>query len=189
MIASLYKRFRYLLHHTKRQLLYGNVLRQAKHRSFDFVEQHNLKHVLVLCYGNIYRSPFVDQLLQKYTAQNDDAVKSAGFYYKSGRPSPDSHIVMSRQFDIDLSQHKSTVISDALIDWADVIVIMDLPNWIKLKSLAPNALSKTIWLGAFCEDDNIEIPDPYGKDPDTIHQILTRLNNGATKLANKLFNV
>jgi len=139
--------------------------------------------VLVVCYGNICRSPFAATYLAR-AAGDRLQVRSGGFHRRAGRPSPPRHVAMSRQFGIDLSGHLSAVIDAEDVAWADVIVLMDRHNWQDLQLLgAPS--DRLVWLGAL-DDGPVEIPDPYAMGEPSANQVLQRLQVCSSRLAGRL---
>jgi protein-tyrosine-phosphatase len=131
-----------------------------------------VRRVLVLCYGNIYRSPFVAQALRQAMPGGLD-VRSAGFHAKTGRPSPEAHVRMSQTVGVDLSAHRSSLVSAEDLTWADLIIFMDRHNWARLRDLRAPA-DKLLWLGGLMPGD-VEIPDPYGLAPDAARAVVDRL--------------
>ncbi len=146
------------------------ALRGARAHSREVLRRANIQRVLVLCYGNIYRSPFVAQLLRDTTTCE---VRSAGFHPKEGRASPDTHVSMSAGLGVQLAGHRSARVKAEDIEWADIVVLMDRHNWARLHVMgAPE--SKVVWLGALL-DGAVEIEDPYGLPEEKIREILDRL--------------
>jgi protein-tyrosine-phosphatase len=144
-----------------------------------------VRNILVLCYGNIYRSPLVAQYLRDNLGQEYE-IRSAGFYPKPERPSPESHINMCRNYNIDLINHKSAIITKDLADWADAIIIMDRHNYFELIEFGDEAIRKVVWLGAVLNEKTIEINDPYGKSLDEAEDIVKILLNSSQQLVNYL---
>jgi len=140
------------------------------------------RRVLVLCYGNIYRSPFAAESLR--TAMPELEIRSAGFHSKEGRTSPDAHVRMSAALGVDLLAHRSRRVRAEDIAWADLIVIMDRLNWARLQELQAPA-DKVLWLGSL-KPGEVEIPDPYGLDPATARAVVERLAACSAELAARL---
>ena len=79
--------------------------------------------VLVVCYGNICRSPFAAALLERRLA-GTIRVESAGFL-GLGRPVPPIGLQVAARRGIDLSAHRSQILTAAVAQAADLIVVMD----------------------------------------------------------------
>ncbi len=155
----------------------------ARRESFANLAVRPIRRVLVVCYGNIYRSPFVAAYLQQVCGDGLE-IRSGGFYARPGRTSPARHVTMSRTRGVDLSRHVSVVVTPADLAWADVIVLMDRHNWQALQ-LAGAPVDRLVWLGAM-DDGPIEIPDPYSLDECATREVLGRLETCAARLASRL---
>ncbi len=139
--------------------------------------------VLVICHGNIYRSPFVAELLRASRA-GISQIRSAGFHTKVGRESPARHQAMSLEFGVSLEHHRSSLVSVADLQWADIIVLMDRYNWVRLARLGADP-RKLVWIGALT-DGPVEIPDPYHLDDREARTVLERLKAGSDALTRRV---
>jgi protein-tyrosine-phosphatase len=139
--------------------------------------------LLVICHGNIYRSPLVAARLRELLGP-DRVITQGGFHAKGDRPSPASHVAMSASFGVDLRGHRSRVLAGDDYAGADLIVLMDRRNWVNLKRSGADE-SRFVWLGALAPGD-VEIPDPYGLDPAAAKAIVKRLLDASRELARKL---
>jgi protein-tyrosine-phosphatase len=140
------------------------------------------QRILVVCYGNIYRSAFVAAQLRLLAPAL--TVRSAGFHPTTGRPAPDRHVTMARTHGVELSAHASSLIGPGDREWADIVVMMDRSNWVKLRRMGFEA--KTIvWLGALVPG-SIEIRDPYAMDDESAATLLRRIAKCTERLASAL---
>ena len=185
----MYHLFRRTLSRIKRFVVFHlrdkYILRKAIKQSYFALKDTNIKNVLVMCYGNIYRSPFVEHSLRARLSSSHVEIKSAGFHSNTNRPSPERHIQMATTYNIDLIEHRSSKISPELASWADIIVIMDLNNWLLMRKFDETLLSKVVWLGIFKEDD-VQIYDPYNKTKEEASVIINELDNCSEKLSTLL---
>lgn len=142
------------------------------------------RNILVLCYGNIYRSPLAAACLSRMLSGCDAVqVRSAGFHTREGRPARSEFVQLVRdQVKLDLSEHSSRVVGIADVEWADLIVIMDRHNWHALAKLDTACLEKVVWLGAFLRSGPVEIVDPYGLSQPEVHRIIHQLNTATREL-------
>lgn len=134
---------------------------------------------MVVCYGNIYRSPYAARLLGDRLGSAYE-VRSTGFHRVADRPSPPAHVEMSLQSGVDLRAHRSTIMTVDDIQWADAIVLMDRHNWQALRKLGADP-GKLIWLGAL--DGGAEIADPYGKPEEDARRLMHRVHRCTEALA------
>ncbi len=155
----------------------------AREVSLARVQQGGIKRVLVVCYGNIYRSPFAGTSLRQLLPAEIE-VRSSGFHRVAGRASPERHVTMSRARNIDLSAHRSSRINAEDLQWADIVVLMDRHNWGALDELGADH-SKLVWLGAF-GPGGIEIADPYELDDAHAQRVLDQLEHASRELAARI---
>ena len=142
-----------------------------------------MKRVLVICYGNIYRSPFAGTYLRERLAP-DVEVRTSGFHRTVGRSSPPRHVAMSRERNVDLSAHRSSRVSPEDLQWADIVVLMDRHNWGALDDLGADP-AKLVWLGAFGNGD-LEVADPYELDDAHAQRVLTQMEQACGELASRI---
>lgn len=159
------------------------ALRDALRQTEAVLEGAPIRKLLVLCHGNIFRSPFVATYLRSLL--RDVSIETAGFHPYSGRCSPGSYVERCQTLGIDLSEHCSKVVDREMTTWADAIVIMDVRNWTLLTRLDPAAADKVIWLGIM-DGEGVEIMDPYGRSPEEQEQVVARLKVATEALAAEL---
>src|SRR6185312_12256998 len=80
------------------------------------------RSILAVCYGNICRSPMAAALFGRALAGVD--IASAGFI-GPGRPSPREAVAAAANAGVDLSDHRSRLLTPDLVRWADLVVVMD----------------------------------------------------------------
>ena len=80
---------------------------------------------LVLCHGNVCRSPFAAAVLARAIESTNAPVSiaSAGFIGPN-RPSPPEALASASRFGIDLTPHRSALITPSAISSADLVVVM-----------------------------------------------------------------
>lgn len=125
----------------------------------------SVTRVLVLCKGNICRSPFADRWLHGKLSELNIPIEisSAGLDTTTGKEAYPLAMVVSRDFGIDLRRHRTTMVSKELVMKADVILVMEVAHIHQLLEKFPNVGGKTFLLGHFSEDKPItDIRDPYG---------------------------
>ncbi len=79
--------------------------------------------VLVVCNGNIFRSPFAAAALSRVAGPRAQ-VASAGFL-GPGRPTPRDALAAAAGRGVDLSAHRSQLLTAPLVQWAELILVMD----------------------------------------------------------------
>jgi L-malate glycosyltransferase len=122
--------------------------------------------VLVVCHGNIIRSPFAASLLARSLAGSASvSVASAGLEAERGRPSHPFAVQTAASRGIDLTGHAAAPLSLEAVIRADVIFVMDVPQLVALKRRFPAARRKTFLLACLASDQPLEIADPVDGAP------------------------
>ena len=86
-----------------------------------------LESVLVVCQGNICRSPYAAGALRQALHgefSREIAVRSAGFL-DAGRPAPRAAVTAAAGRGVDLSAHRSQRIDPMGVQRADLVIVMD----------------------------------------------------------------
>ena len=83
-----------------------------------------LKSVLVVCQGNICRSPVAAALLARALPAPGVEIRSAGFIGPN-RPPPAEAVAAASRHGVDLSEHRSRLLTADLVRAADLIIVMD----------------------------------------------------------------
>jgi low molecular weight protein-tyrosine phosphatase len=120
--------------------------------------------LLFVCKGNIGRSPFAAGLARRALGDGVE-VASAGFL-PDGRRSPTDAVAAAAAWGIDLSVHRSRVVSAALVRRSDAIFVFDADNHRRLLSDFPEAAARVHYVGALERDGRLFVEDPWGGGPD-----------------------
>ena len=89
---------------------------------------------------------------------------------------------------IDLSAHRSRLVTPADLEWAQAIVIMDRYNWERVRASGAQVQGKIVWLGAFAAGP-VEIEDPYALSPARGQVIVAQMLAATEGLVRRLFKV
>ena len=117
------------------------------------------KSVLVLCTGNICRSPYAEAVL-KHRAHGI-SVDSAGLSAMVDYEADATGQAVARDRGIDMSEHKAKQVTRSLIGQSDLILVMDDEHLSRLHRKYPDSRGKCFKLGKLKGDKNIV--DPYLK--------------------------
>jgi protein-tyrosine-phosphatase/predicted ATP-grasp superfamily ATP-dependent carboligase len=118
--------------------------------------------VLFVCKGNVCRSPFAE-LLVRPRLSHEKTVTSAGYIQKAGRPAPETAVGAAQQWEVDLSEHCSRILTPELMS-ADAIFVFDYDNYIRVRADYPHAASRVHFVGALHPKGELFIADPWGQD-------------------------
>ncbi|MFM2229120.1 MAG: Low molecular weight protein-tyrosine-phosphatase YfkJ [Bacteroidota bacterium] len=121
--------------------------------------------ILMVCLGNICRSPIAEGLLASKLPKDQFIVDSAGTgNYHVGRQPDHRSIATAQKNGLDISQQKARQFSVADFDTFDYIYVMDNSNYDDVVFLAKNEAQKQkveLILNALFPGDNVDVPDPY----------------------------
>jgi protein-tyrosine-phosphatase/biotin carboxylase len=123
----------------------------------------NSNSVLFVCYGNICRSPFAEAYLRKIAASGIQ-VRSCGYYPVADRVCPAEAVFAGKKYGVDLSDHRSRVINDEMIQQSEVIFIFDEKNFQEITRKYPQIKDKLWFLSQATQESPVAITDPYGHD-------------------------
>ena len=134
--------------------------------------------ILVVCLGNICRSPTGERLLQHYLPQK--IVRSAGLAaVVNGQAHPVSRRIAA-EHQISLDNHRPQQLTAALMDEFDLILVMEEWQRLKAQALNPQAAHK---VELFADK---KIPDPYGHDEEAFRRVFKQMDAAARRWAEEL---
>ena len=134
-----------------------------------------IKSLLVVCAGNICRSPMAEALFRRRLTDRSPldqiTVGSAGtIAYNGNLPCADSVEVMHERFGIDISAHRAQTVQRA--EPADLVLTMDRRTTAEVEALGIDAPVRM--LGDFVGTGE-EVDDPYGRSRKAYRQAADRI--------------
>lgn len=117
------------------------------------------KRILMVCIGNICRSPTAEILLRDRLKGSGVEVRSAGIAaLVGGAIEPTAHKLLAECEQLALD-HKGKQLTSECVAWADLILVMERKHVGAVLAIAPQARGKVFLLGKW--QDDREINDPY----------------------------
>lgn len=113
--------------------------------------------ILVVCVGNICRSPTAEYLLKSLLS--DKEIASAGVGALVGKPADKMAFSVAIEHGVDMSEHKAQQLTSKLCREFDLILVMEQGHINAVTNIAPEARGKTMLLSQWL--DKQDIPDPY----------------------------
>ena len=114
------------------------------------------RNILLLCTGNICRSPMAEGLLRDLLPRHE--IFSAGLCTMEGTPADQLARELMWQSGIDISEHRSRNLASWMMREADLVFTMDSAQKQFVIRRYPVASTKVERLGEPC---GLDIPDPY----------------------------
>jgi len=123
--------------------------------------------VLIVCTGNICRSPMAEAMLRAAVERSglkDVTVSSAGTSAATGEPASEGGYLVGLEKGLDLSSHSARPLTKELVAEADLILGMSEHHVNRAKALG--AGDKAFLLGEYAGKPRheAEVPDPFGGD-------------------------
>lgn len=146
--------------------------------------------VLMVCLGNICRSPLAEGILQSKISKEFCIVDSAGTAnYHVGETPDKRSVATAKKFGIDISQQKCRQFKKSDFDEFDFIYVMDKSNYRNVIALAPNEAAKAkvqLILNESHPNSNLEVPDPYYGGIDGFEEVHKMLDEACNKIILKI---
>jgi protein-tyrosine phosphatase len=137
--------------------------------------------LLVVCEGNICRSPMARALLAARLPQW--RVHSAGLNAVIGAPADETAIALLRERGFDLQPHRGTQITRRMCLESDMVLVMDREQRRRLQELYPETCGRVFRLG---EHADREIPDPYRQPETAFRQALMLIDEGVARWVQRI---
>jgi L-malate glycosyltransferase len=123
------------------------------------------RRILVVCHGNIIRSPFAARLIaQAIGDRRSLSIMSAGLEAEAGRPPHPTAVLTAAPLRVDLSDHTASRVAPETVASADAIFVMDVPQLGVMRRRFPAAREKTFLLTCLAADAALDVHDPVDGD-------------------------
>lgn len=146
--------------------------------------------VLMVCLGNICRSPLAEGILRSKVNADEVIVASAGTSNYHVGNAPDSRsIEIAKQNNIDISYLKGKQFSATDFDDFDHIYVMDNTNYNEVINLARSYEDREkvkLILNEVFPNENVDVPDPYYGGAQGFINVFDMLNEACEAIAKKL---
>lgn len=146
--------------------------------------------ILMVCLGNICRSPLAEGILASKLPKEKFTVDSAGTGSWHIGHSPDSRsIATAKKNKLDISKQKGRQFSINDFDTFDYIYVMDKSNYDDVIALSKTIEQKNkvqIILNELYPNENVDVPDPYFGMPNGFDIVYNMLNEVCDIIAKKL---
>jgi len=149
-----------------------------------------MTRVLMVCLGNICRSPLAEGILKSKTIGDDIFVDSAGTgAYHIGEKPDQRSIAIGQQNGVDITNQKARKFIRNDFEDFDIIYVMDLSNYENVTALAKNEMEKAkvvLILNEVFPNEDLDVPDPYFGGDFGFKNVYNMLDKSCEIIANKL---
>lgn len=147
------------------------------------------KRILMVCLGNICRSPLAEGVLKSKLDSDRFIVDSAGTsnWHAGEKPDPRS-IEVAKNHQIDISKQRARHFTIHDFENFDIIYVMDQDNYKNVLALASNEVDKqkVKQISSFSAQSVTAIPDPYYGNISDFEYVFQLLDEICDKIASEL---
>lgn len=146
--------------------------------------------ILMVCLGNICRSPLAEGILASKLPKKKFTVDSAGTGpWHIGRQPDERSIAVAKKHKLDISGQKGRQFSTTDFDTFDYIYVMDSSNYKDVVRLADHQEHKAkvqLILNELFPNENVDVPDPYYGLENGFETVYQMLDETCDLIAKKL---
>lgn len=143
-----------------------------------------MRRLLVICHGNICRSPVAEVLLANRLPALE--VRSAGIAADDGGKANEAAGRAAGRLGLSLADHRTRHLREDDLDWADLVLGMEGRHTAAVAQRWPGSRAKLRLLGDFLPAPPHRLQDPWG-EPDTVFdEVFGRLANAVEQLARRI---
>jgi protein-tyrosine phosphatase len=146
--------------------------------------------ILMVCLGNICRSPLAEGILASKLPKDQFLVDSAGTGNWHVGNSPDERsIAVAKKNKLDITRQKGRQFKVSDFDAFDYIYVMDNSNFRDVQSLARTDADKAkvkLILNELFPGENVDVPDPYYGMENGFDNVYKMLDQTCDAIAEKL---
>jgi protein-tyrosine phosphatase len=142
------------------------------------------KSVLMVCVGNICRSPMAEGLWKERLEAKGIRVESAGLGAVVGKPAHPIAQELMRERGLDISAHRGRQLTPELVAGAELILVMNDEQRRGVEQMAPLARGRVQRIGRF---GNFDVPDPMGSPREKFELALQLIQRGLSDFERAFF--
>ena len=143
-------------------------------------------NILVVCVGNICRSPTGERVLQQLLPNK--TISSAGIAVEksrlTGKPADETATLIASEKGVSLENHQAQQLTAQLCAKQDLILVMEQGHIDALTEIVPEARGKTMLFGHWM--NSVDIPDPYRQSIEAFDHAYSLIEQSAQAWAKKL---
>jgi protein-tyrosine phosphatase len=146
--------------------------------------------ILMVCLGNICRSPLAEGILASKLPKDKFLIDSAGTgNWHVGKQPDERSIATAKKNGLDISNQRGRHFKQNDFDYYDYIFVMDGSNYddvVKLAKTEDQKKKVQLILNELFPDENVDVPDPYYGLQNGFDTVYEMLDEACDILAKKL---
>ncbi len=143
----------------------------------------NFKKILVVCAGNICRSPMGEAFFKQALADKGYTIDSAGIVGLINHPADDKAIKVMADIGIDISNHRGKRLNDKLIAEFDLILVMTQRQVAEMERQWSFSRGRVFRIGHW---QGIDVADPYRLDESVFVEARNNIQDSVNEWITKL---
>lgn len=146
--------------------------------------------ILMVCLGNICRSPLAEGILKSKLDANQYQVDSAGTGgWHVGNPPDPRSVAVARQHGLNITDQRGKKFSPYDFEIYDHIFVMDNSNYSDVVNQAQSDSEKQkvqLILDEIFPDENVDVPDPYYGGDQGFENVFQMLDQACENIVRRL---
>lgn len=145
--------------------------------------------ILMVCLGNICRSPLAHGLLEKKLGEGYEVDSAGTGNYHVGAAPDHRSVAVAKKYGLDISGQQARQITEEDLIMYDHIYAMDRSNLKNIQNLTSDPALKSKVRLILAEDPSLglqEVPDPYYGEDEGFEKVYQMLDQVTTTLAKEI---
>ena len=144
--------------------------------------------ILILCHGNLCRSPMAEGYLRKLLYERgigEVEVRSAGVGALNGYPASEAAHEVGRRHGFSLEGHRARQVRIEDLRGADWVLVMERYQQAAARQHLGEEAGKVRLLGEYSKSGGPEVDDPYGEDVECYEAVFTMIKDAIENFLGK----
>ncbi len=138
------------------------------------------ENVLIVCVGNICRSPMAEGLLRaRFVGHRRARIESAGLAALEGRPADPIAVELLAERGIDISAHRARQLIPELLADFELVLVMEEEHRRRIEELSRAARGRVHRIGRY---GGFDVADPFRKPRAAFERSLSLIERGLDEL-------